>query len=79
MKKYLSVNFLFIVFCFKIFSLDSRSNDIQRVNSNYLAHPIIKHQFLLGDANLKASNDLVINDLNDVIKNLYETDFFKNV
>ena len=63
MKKYLSVNFLFIIFCFKIFSLDSRSNDIQRVNSNYLAHPIIKHQFLLGDANLKASNDLAINDL----------------
>ena len=69
-------NFLFfIIFIFKITFVNAEIVKSISVNGNER----IASETIIIFSKINIGDDLIINDLNKVIKNLYETDFFKNV
>ena len=69
-------NFLFfIIFIFKITFVNAEIVKSISVNGNER----IASETIIIFSKINIGDDLIINDLNKIIKNLYETDFFKNV
>ena len=76
MLKLMIKNFLFfIIFIFKITFVNAEIVKSISVNGNER----IASETIIIFSKINIGDDLIINDLNKVIKNLYETDFFKNV
>ena len=76
MLKLMIKNFLFfIIFIFKITFVNAEIVKSISVNGNER----IASETIIIFSKINIGDDLIINDLNKIIKNLYETDFFKNV
>ena len=76
MLKLMSKYFLFFfIFFVKINFVNAETIKSISVNGNER----ITDETVIIFSKINIGDDLIINDLNDIIKNIYETDFFKNV
>ncbi len=69
--------FFFLIFFFFLIATKSSAQIIKKIE--IIGNERISYETIILFSKVKVNQNLEQNDLNEVLKNLYETDFFKNV